>query len=174
MKIANTILIFMSILIINTTTINANTLNEYDAKKIYESSIKAIVEDNTEVPENSNILLFDKENKKIISIDKQLTDYYSEYKMIGYEEYNIPFIYQSGDILLEENLFPIKHKVYNYLEDIFKSGFSIPDKSPIERTEIEDIKSKKEINILFALLGTISLLCIISWVICLENKTIKK
>ena len=169
MKIANTILTFIFILIINTTTINANTINEYDAKKIYKSSIKAIIKDNTEVPENSNVLLFDKDNKKIISIDKQLTSYYKDYKMIGYEQYNIPFIYQSGDILLEENLFPIKHKVCDYLEYILE-----PIKSPIERTEIEDIKPKKEINILFALLGTISLLCIISWVICLENKTIKK
>ncbi len=62
------ILVFnVSLVIVNGDTINTN---EYDAYKIYDSSTKVIIDDNQVVPDGANILLFDKDKKKIISIDK--------------------------------------------------------------------------------------------------------
>ena len=87
------ILVFnVSLVIVNGDTINTN---EYDAYKIYDSSTKVIIDDNQVVPDGANILLLDKYNKKIISVDKSLIGYYDKYEFIGYEVNNMPFIYTS-------------------------------------------------------------------------------
>ena len=116
MKKISILLISILLIILNLTTIYADEIsieelyndkskvmintNEYDAYKIYDSSTKVIIDDNQVVPDGANILLFDKDKKKIISIDKNLRDYYKRYELIGYEVNNIPFIYKSYNDLL--------------------------------------------------------------------------
>ncbi len=102
MKRASVLLIIILVFNVSLVIVNGDTINtnEYDAYKIYDSSTKVIIDDNQVVPDGANILLFDKDKKKIISIDKNLRDYYKRYELIGYEVNNIPFIYKSYNDLL--------------------------------------------------------------------------
>lgn len=84
------------------------TTNEYDLEEIYNSSLKIVSDTPVEVQENTNYLLLDKDNFKVISVDKDNINLYPSYMHIGYDV-NGSFIINSindsyiGDILFEND-----------------------------------------------------------------------
>lgn len=61
------------------------SLNEYDLEEIYNSSLKIVSDTPIEVQENTNYLLLDKNNLKVISVDKENINLYPNYMHIGYD-----------------------------------------------------------------------------------------
>lgn len=161
-------MLLLIILIFNTSliTIKGNTVSEYQADKIYDSSAKIIIDDGEVVPVGANILLFDNNNKKIISIDKNLMDYYDKYEFIGYELNNMPFIYKGSDEMLKEKIYPIKNiltKFINNIEEIFV----------LERPkdyEYKKVEPTTETTFIMISLGIITLFIICFWMSIEEKK----
>ena len=162
MKRASVLLIIILVFNISLVIVNGDTINtnEYDAYKVYESSTKVIIDDNQVVPDGANILLLDKYNKKIISVDKSLIGYYDKYEFIGYEVNNMPFIYKNADKMLEFKIYPIKARKMGELDKI-KEKILNDFYNTENKIQLEKIEPTKETNLimLFLCVVMLSLIC---------------